>query len=120
MLDYIRKAAEIAASGHQTSPMAARRKSRPELPLHPEFAAALERNKKAAATLHGFPPGRRREYLEWINDAKQDKTRATRIATAITWVWPKANPATGNTNPGSWVLECPGGMLLRSRSLPAA
>jgi uncharacterized protein YdeI (YjbR/CyaY-like superfamily) len=86
MLDYIKKAAEIASSGRQTSPMAARRKSRPELPPHPEFAAALKKNKKAAATLEGFPPGRRREYLEWINGAKQDQTRTTRIATAVTWL----------------------------------
>ena len=30
-----------------------------------------------------FPPGCRREYAEWIGDAKRDETRAKRIATTM-------------------------------------
>ena len=33
-----------------------------------------------------FPPGCRREYLEWIAEAKQDATRAKRIEIAIEWL----------------------------------
>ena len=36
--------------------------------------------------MDGFPPGARREYLDWIAEAKQDVTRHKRIATAIEWL----------------------------------
>lgn len=84
---YIRQAAELAASGKQTSPLAGRnKKPKSELPWHPEFAAALEKNKKAAANLKAFPPGRRREYIEWINDSKTEETRSRRISDAVKWI----------------------------------
>ena len=54
--------------------------------LHPEFAAALDANPAAKATLDGFSPSARRDYLDWIGDAKQDATRAKRIATAVEWL----------------------------------
>jgi uncharacterized protein YdeI (YjbR/CyaY-like superfamily) len=84
---YMKQAAALAASGKQTSPIAARRKKpQAELVLHPVFAAALEKNQKAAANLKAFPLGRRREYVEWINEAKSDETRSRRIATAVNWL----------------------------------
>jgi uncharacterized protein YdeI (YjbR/CyaY-like superfamily) len=54
--------------------------------LHPEFAEALSRAPKAKATLDSFPPSARRDYFEWISEAKQDATRSKRIATAIEWL----------------------------------
>ena len=54
--------------------------------LHPEFATALAASPAAQATLDGFSPSARRDYLEWIGDAKQDATRARRIATAVEWL----------------------------------
>ena len=54
--------------------------------LHPEFARALEHNPLAKAALEGFPPSARREYLDWIAEAKQDSTRAKRIADAVEWL----------------------------------
>ena len=59
-------------------------KAEPE--LHPEFAAALAKSPKAKTVLDGFSPSARRDYLEWIADAKRDETRASRIATAIEWL----------------------------------
>jgi uncharacterized protein YdeI (YjbR/CyaY-like superfamily) len=41
---------------------------------------------KARAALDSFPPSAKRDYLEWISDAKQDATRAKRIATAVEWL----------------------------------
>ena len=40
----------------------------------------------ARAALDGFPPSAQRDYFEWIGEAKQDATRAKRIATAIEWL----------------------------------
>jgi uncharacterized protein YdeI (YjbR/CyaY-like superfamily) len=54
--------------------------------MHPDFAAALANAPKAKAVLDGFPPSARREYLEWIAEAKQEATRKKRIATAVEWL----------------------------------
>ena len=62
---------------------AAPRTAKTELPIPPEFQAALDANPAAQATLTGFAPSHRREYVEWIFEAKRDETRAKRIEQAI-------------------------------------
>ena len=57
-----------------------------EFPVPQDFAAALRENAAARATFEGFPPSQRREYLDWITEAKQDATRAKRLATSIEWL----------------------------------
>jgi uncharacterized protein YdeI (YjbR/CyaY-like superfamily) len=54
--------------------------------MHPDFKAALSRNKKARATYDEFSPSHQREYLEWIGEAKGDETRERRIATSVEWL----------------------------------
>ena len=56
----------------------------PELPA--DFARALKASEAAADTFHGFAPSHRREYVEWILEAKRDETRAKRIAQAVEWL----------------------------------
>ena len=50
------------------------------------FAAALNKNRKAKAAFDAFSPSHRREYIEWIVDAKQEATRQRRVATAVEWI----------------------------------
>jgi uncharacterized protein YdeI (YjbR/CyaY-like superfamily) len=50
------------------------------------LAEALARDDVAAATFNGFPPSCRREYCEWIADAKRPETRDKRVAEAILWL----------------------------------
>ena len=80
----VREAAALA----QTAPAPRKAKHAPKTApgLHPEFAAALAQAPKAKATLDGFPPSAQRDYLDWIAEAKQDATRAKRIATAVEWL----------------------------------
>ena len=80
----IKEAVRLAA----TAPTPRKLKHEPKPPpeLHPEFATALKANPKAKATLEGFPPSAQRDYFEWIAEAKQDSTRAKRIATAVEWL----------------------------------
>lgn len=47
---------------------------------------ALARNDKAAESFDKFPPGCKREYVEWITEAKTDATRDKRLATTIEWL----------------------------------
>jgi uncharacterized protein YdeI (YjbR/CyaY-like superfamily) len=90
MLGWIRQAAAFVDNGEYTSPIAARHKvvkpERPSVEAPAEFSSALNRNKKAAAMFRSFSPSCKREYLEWIADAKRPETREKRIATAIDWI----------------------------------
>jgi len=52
----------------------------------PDLLEALAANAAAAATFAGFAPSCRREYVEWIVEAKRPETRAKRIAQAVEWM----------------------------------
>ncbi len=80
----LREAAALAATA--PAPRKTKHEPKPAPGMHPEFAAALAKSPKARAVLDGFPPSAQRDYLEWISEAKQDATRAKRIATAVEWL----------------------------------
>ena len=80
----IREAATLAKTA--PAPRKVKHEPKPPAELHPEFADALNANPAAKAVLDGFPPSAQREYLDWIAEAKQDKTRAKRIADAVQWL----------------------------------
>ncbi|SOB80812.1 Uncharacterized conserved protein YdeI, YjbR/CyaY-like superfamily, DUF1801 family [Sphingomonas guangdongensis] len=52
----------------------------------PALAAALADDAVARATFDAFPPGQRREYCEWIGEAKRPETRDKRVVEAIAWL----------------------------------
>lgn len=80
----IRKGVELARAA--PAPRKVKHEPQPPSEIHPELAAALRENPKAQQVLDGFPPSAKREYVDWIAEAKQDKTRAKRIADAIEWL----------------------------------
>lgn len=84
LVGYVKKAAELNDAGVKVARRAAAPKPAVEPP--PELLAALRKNKKARSTFEGFPPSHKREYVEWIRDAKTDATRQRRIAQAIEWM----------------------------------
>jgi uncharacterized protein YdeI (YjbR/CyaY-like superfamily) len=80
----IREAAALAKTA--PAPRKVKHAPKPAPGMHPEFAAALAKAPAAQAALAGFTPSAQHDYLEWIGEAKQDSTRARRIATAIEWL----------------------------------
>jgi len=62
------------------------RKTGKELPVPSDLKKALATNAKAAATFKNFPPSHRREYIDWISDAKRPETREKRLATTMEWL----------------------------------
>ncbi len=90
MIDVLKKAVGFIDRGEYTSPIAARQKvvkaPAPPVKASPEFAKALNLNKKAAAVFAAFSPSCKKEYVEWVADAKRPETRDKRIATAIEWI----------------------------------
>jgi uncharacterized protein YdeI (YjbR/CyaY-like superfamily) len=63
-----------------------KRMPKPELTVPAAFAAALDAVPAARATFDAFAPSHRREYVEWIAEAKREQTRDKRIAQAIIWL----------------------------------
>ena len=51
-----------------------------------DLTAALKKNKKAAASFKAFSLSNKREYVEWITEAKREATREKRLAQAIEWM----------------------------------
>ena len=56
---------------------------KPPAALPADLAAALAASPAAQKTFDGFPPGQRREYIEWITGAKREETRKRRLDTTI-------------------------------------
>jgi len=80
---WIKSAAALNAQGVK-NPRAT--KPRTAFAVPAELKKALAGNKKAAAAFKGFPPSHKREYSEWIADAKGADTRQRRVETAVEWI----------------------------------
>lgn len=76
----------VALNAAAPAPRKPKTTPKPSLEIHPDFVAALAKDAAAKATLDGFSPSARRDYLDWIAEAKRDDTRAKRISTAIGWL----------------------------------
>ena len=83
---WIRKAMALNEQGVKAPMKRKPMLKKPALRVPPELTAALERNPKARATFDAFPPSHRREYVEWVAEARTDATREKRIATTIEWL----------------------------------
>ena len=83
LVRLVRKAARLNEQGVKL-PRATRRRPEPKVP--PDLKRALGRNPRARSAFDAFPPSHRREYVEWIEEAKRPETRARRIATAVEWI----------------------------------
>lgn len=59
---------------------------KPDARPSPAFAAALKADRKATAAFAAFSASGRREYIEWVDDAKREETRDRRIAQAVEWI----------------------------------
>lgn len=81
----IRKAMALADAGVKT-PKTKKGPPKPPAETPDDLRQALDANPKAAATFDAFSPGARRDYVEWVTDAKQAATRERRIAQAVEWM----------------------------------
>jgi len=50
------------------------------------FMAALRKNKRALATFEGFTYSHKKEYVEWLAEARLEGTRKRRLETALEWM----------------------------------
>jgi uncharacterized protein YdeI (YjbR/CyaY-like superfamily) len=85
LIGYVRKAAALNEAGIKTPGRTPPKKKEP-LAIPGYFTVALKKNAKARKTFDNFPPGKQREYLDWVTGAKREETRKERLATSIKWL----------------------------------
>jgi uncharacterized protein YdeI (YjbR/CyaY-like superfamily) len=83
MLGYIRTATKLNESGAPGRPRPEVKGPAKVLPVPDDLAAALKKHKAAAKTFADFSPSHRKEYIEWIVEAKREETRQKRLAATI-------------------------------------
>jgi len=81
---YIRQAAALNEAGVKAPRPKSKAKKKIAVPDY--FLAALKKNKKALAVFENFSPSCKREYVEWLTEAKREETRAQRLKTAMLWL----------------------------------
>jgi uncharacterized protein YdeI (YjbR/CyaY-like superfamily) len=82
---YIREAMKMNEEGIKLSPKA-KPAAKKELEIPAYFTKALSKNKKAMKTFEEFSYTNKKEYVLWITEAKSEKTRNSRLETAIEWM----------------------------------
>lgn len=86
LITYIKEAAHLNESAIKLPAKPKKKAVAKEVKVPPVLAAALRKNKKAATAFENFSPSHRKEYIEWITEAKTEDTRNKRIATTIEWL----------------------------------
>ena len=81
IIAYIKEAMQLNDDGiKMVRPTAGVKK---ELKIPAYFTAALKKNKKATVTFEGFNYTNKKEYVEWVTEARTSDTRQKRLAQAI-------------------------------------
>jgi uncharacterized protein YdeI (YjbR/CyaY-like superfamily) len=83
LASYIKKAAKLNEQGIKVERT---RRPKPAFEVPEDLTKALKKNRKALTTFEAFPPSHKREYVEWIVDAKSEDTRKRRLETAVQWI----------------------------------
>lgn len=84
MVAWIKEAMKLNDEGKKV--VKSKTSEKKELLVPGYFIKALNKNKKAKQVFENFAYSHRKEYLEWITEAKTEETRDRRIATALEWM----------------------------------
>jgi uncharacterized protein YdeI (YjbR/CyaY-like superfamily) len=84
--EYVQRAMRLNEAGEKSPTRGKAATPKAEAVVPDDLAAALRENDAARAGFEGLTPSQRREYVEWLTDAKTEATRAKRLATAVEWI----------------------------------
>ena len=84
LIEYVREAARLNGEGIKLP--AKPKKEKQELVIPSYFSAALKKNKGARETFENFSYSNKKDYVEWLTDARNEETRNKRLETAIEWL----------------------------------
>jgi uncharacterized protein YdeI (YjbR/CyaY-like superfamily) len=82
---YVKKAMALNDEGISV-PRPTRRRSSKPIRVPPDLATMLKRNSKARAAFDAFSASHKRDYVDWITEAKAKETRVRRLQTAVEWM----------------------------------
>jgi uncharacterized protein YdeI (YjbR/CyaY-like superfamily) len=82
---YIKEAMRLNDEGIKVSPKP-KSSVLKEIETPDYFLAAIKKNRKALKVWEEFSPGKRKEYIQWITEAKTGDTRNSRMETAVEWI----------------------------------
>ena len=82
LIKYIKEAMALNEKGAKL-PKKEKAAASKEIEIPSYFSDALKQNETALEAFENFSPSHKREYLEWITEAKTEATRNKRIATTI-------------------------------------
>ena len=85
LVHYVKEAMKLNEAGVKL-PAKPKSEEKKELVAPDYFLAALKKNKKALAAFDGFSYSHKKEYVDWITEAKREETREKRLATALNWL----------------------------------
>jgi uncharacterized protein YdeI (YjbR/CyaY-like superfamily) len=84
LIGYLKQGMKLNDAGAKAPPKAPA--TRAAIPVPKDLRDALAKNRKAMATFAAFSPSHKREYLQWITEARQAATRRRRLAQAVEWM----------------------------------
>jgi uncharacterized protein YdeI (YjbR/CyaY-like superfamily) len=85
LINYIKQAMLLNEKGIKNP--APKKSSAPKTLVIPEYLTkALKKNKDAQATFEEFSYSNKKEYVDWLVEAKTDETRDKRLATTLEWL----------------------------------
>lgn len=82
---YIKEAVRLNETGTKV-PSRSKPKERKPLVIPDYFLAAVKKNKKALTTFEDFSYSHKKEYVEWVTEAKTEATRNKRLGTTVEWL----------------------------------
>jgi len=84
LIDFIKQASRLNETGAKLP--ASPKKEKGELVIPDYFSESLKMNVAAMDTFNKFSITNKREYIDWLNEAKTEETRARRLETALEWI----------------------------------
>lgn len=85
LLAYIKEAVKLNDEEVKLPSRSKKPETKPiETPAY--FLAALKKNKSAQKNFEAFSPSHKKEYNEWIIEAKTEETRIKRMQQAVEWI----------------------------------
>lgn len=83
LVDYVKSAVALNKDDQPKKKIA---KKKIETRTPSDLAKLLDKNKTAKSFFNSLAPSHKRDYIEWITEAKRDATRTKRLETAIQWL----------------------------------
>ena len=84
---YVKQAMKLNDEGVQSPARAKPRAAEPRVLEIPDYlVAALKAMPAARKHFDAFTPGKKREYVDWLTEAKTEATRLRRLEQAVEWI----------------------------------